>query len=137
MRQNRKFLWPALLLATLSVTLGSGCGSIQWERSYEAGLKRAASQRHRALLQFYSAVDGDCLEMDRKVFTDPDVQDLMHNFVAIRLDSVLNKKLADQFNVQTVPTFFVIRPDRQIAGSASGGMDAEKFRIFLIKYSYN
>ena len=137
MRQNRKLLGPILLLAILSIVLGSGCSSIQWERSYEVGLKRAATQRRRVLLQFYSAVNGDCMEMDHKVFTDPDVQDMMHNFIAIRLDSVLNRKLAEHFNVQTFPTFFVIRPDRQIAGSASGGMDAEKFRIFLIKHCYN
>jgi len=137
MRHNHKLLWPILLLAGLSVAFESGCGSIQWEHSYESGLKRAASQRRRALLQFYSAVDSDCLEMDREVFTNPDVQDMMKNFVAIRLDSVLNRKLAEQLNVQTIPTFVIIRPDRQIAGSASGGMDAEKFRIFLIKYSYN
>ena len=136
MQVNRKLLGPAVLLATLSVVLGSGCSPIHWERDYDAGLKRAARQRRRALVQFYSAVNTDCLEMDRKV-SDPDVQELMHNFIAIRLDSVLNKQLAKQFNVQTVPTFFVIRPDRQIAGSASGKMDAEKFRIFLIKHSYN
>ncbi len=137
MQVNRKLLGPAVLLATLSVVLGSGCSPIHWERGYDSGLKRAARQRRRALVQFYSAVNTDCLEMDRKVFSDPDVQELMHNFIAIRLDSVLNKKLAKQFNVQTVPTFFVIRPDRQIAGSMSGKMDAEKFRIFLIKHSYN
>jgi len=137
MWQNRKLLRPAVLLATLSVALGAGCSPIQWERSYDAGLKRAARQRRRALVQFYSAVNSDCLEMDRKVFSDPDVQELMHHFVAIRVDSVLNKKLTKQFNVQTVPTFFVIRPDRQIAASTSGKMDAEKFRIFLIKYTYN
>lgn len=137
MRQNHKLLRLALLLAAMIVGCASGCSSIQWERSFEAGLKRAATQRRRALVQFYSAVDGDCMEMDRKVFSDSDVQDLMHNFVAIRLDSVLNRKLTEQFNVQTVPTFFVIRPDGQVAGSTSGVMDTEKFRIFLIKYSYN
>jgi len=137
MQVKRKLLGLTVLLAILSVALGSGCSSIHWERSYEAGLERAARQRRRALVQFYSAVDPDCLEMDRKVFSDPDVQDLMHNFIAIRLDSVLNRQLATYFNVQTIPTFFIIRPDRQIAGSESGAMDAEKFRIFLIKYSYN
>ena len=135
--KRRKTVGPAVLLAMLTVTLGSGCSPIRWEHSYETGLKRAARQRRRALVQFYSTVNADCLEMDRKVFSDPDVQELMHNFIAIRLDSVLNKQLAQQFNVQTVPTFIIIRPDRQIAGSTSGAMDAEKFRIFLIKYSYN
>jgi len=137
MRTRRKLFWPVLALATLFVALSSGCGWVQWERSFETGMKRAATQRRRAVVQFYSAINGDCLEMDRNVFTDPEVQDLMRNFVAIRLDSVLNNNLAQNFNVQTVPTFFVIRPDGQIAGSASGLMEAEKFRIFLIKYSYN
>lgn len=117
--------------------LAGGCGPVQWEYSYEKGMRQGMQQGRRVLLHFSSTVSMDCREMDAKVFADPDVQQLMQKFVAVRLDTVLHQGLAKQFNVQTVPTFFVLRPDGQIVGSHVGGLDAEKFRIFLIKYSYN
>ena len=45
--------------------------------------------------------------------------------------------MADQFGVQTVPTFVVIRGDLTVAGSVVGKMDADKFRGFLIKHMFD
>ena len=53
------------------------------------------------------------------------------------VDTVFDKELAKYFNVQATPAFFVIRPDGQVVASHSGKLEAEKFRIFLIKSSYN
>ena len=114
-----------------------GCGPIQWETSYDKGMRQAMDQRRRVLVEFVSRVSPDCADMDMSVFSDADVQKLMQKFVAIRLDTVFDKELAKYFNVQATPSFFVIRPDGQIVGSHSGKLDAEKFRIFLIKSSYN
>lgn len=121
----------------LGTVLAGGCSPVQWQYSYEKGMRQALQQRRRVLVQFASTVSMDCQEMDAKVFSNSEVQQLMQKFVAVRLDTVLHQDLVKQFNVQTVPTFFVIRPDGQIVGSHVGTMDAEKFRMFLIKYSYN
>jgi thioredoxin-related protein len=126
-----------VLTALAACDFIAGCGSIQWQYSYDKGQRQAAQQRRRMLVEFASTVSMDCQEMDAKVFTDAKVRQLMQRFVAVRLDTVFHRELAGQFNVQTTPTFFVIRPDGQVVGSHAGKMDAEKFRVFLIKYSYN
>lgn len=61
----------------------------------------------------------------------------MERFVAIRMDAVMDKTLADQLGVTTVPTFFVLRPDMTVAGSAAGVMTVDQFRGFLIKHSFD
>lgn len=114
-----------------------GCGPINWERSYERGMGKAAQQRRRAVVQFYSSVNKDCQDMDDEVFTKAEVQDVMKDFVAIRLDTVLNRKLTHDFSVQIVPTFVIMRPDWSVATVHAGKMDAEAFRYFLIKNRYN
>ena len=98
---------------------------------------KAAQQRRRALVWFYAAANKDCRAMSKDVFEDADVQQVMKEFVAIRLDTLLNRKLTHQFNVQVVPTFVVMRPDWSVAGSYAGKMDKETFRYFLIKNRYN
>ncbi len=130
---------PAGCSALLGVLLMAltGCGPIAWETDLEAGLVRAGQEGRRALVQFHTLANPDCQAMEDEVFSDPDVQDLMARFVPIRLDLVWSQQVARQFNVEAVPTFLVIRPDRQLAGSYTGRMDAEKFLLFLIRYSYN
>ena len=136
--RRRKCSKILIVLAALAACdLIAGCGSIQWQYSYDQGRREAAQQRRRMIVEFASTASMDCREMDAKVFSNPDVRQLMQRFVPVRLDTVFHRDLARQFNVQTTPTFFVIRPDGQIVGSYAGKMDAEKFRVFLIKYSYN
>ena len=74
--------------------------------------------------------------MDRTVFTDGEVRKLMRQFVAVRLDPVLHKRLAATWEVQEVPSFVVIRPDGSVGGKHDGKMTAEEFRFFLINHVY-
>ncbi len=114
-----------------------GCSSIIWETDLETGMARAQREGRRALVQFHTLANPDCTAMEHEVFADEEVQKLMARFVPIRLDAVLNQKLAQQFNVEVVPAFLIVRPDRQLAGIYSGRMSAEKFRLFLIRHGYN
>jgi thioredoxin-related protein len=131
---NTKRMICAVLL--LSVACLTGCGPVHWESSLEAGLSKAANERRPALVMFGSVASPDCMEMDRDVFEDPDVQKVLKLFVPVRLEYVLHGKLAKELGVQTVPTFVVYRPDRTVAGVHEGKMDVHNFTIFLIKYRY-
>jgi thioredoxin-related protein len=136
--RRRKCSKILIVLAALAACdLIAGCGSIQWQYNYDKAQGEAVQQRRRMIVEFASAASMACQEMDAKVFTNAEVRQLMQRFLPVRLDTVFQRDLARKFGVQTTPTFFVIRPDGQIVGSYAGKMDAEKFRVFLIKYSYN
>lgn len=114
----------------------TGCGGVHWEYDLERGLQQAAQRQRPALVQFYSAVNRDCLNMDQEVFADPEVQKQLEEYVCIRLDHQLNRDLADRLGVNVVPTCFIFRCDRSLAGSLVGRTDATKFKYFLVKYRY-
>lgn len=124
-------------LACMLGGLLAGCGDIAWERDHQAGLRRAVQSRKRALIEFTAGFDEGASKMDGEVFTNPDVQDLMKQFVPIRLDANMNRSLAEQFGIQKTPAFVVIRPDMSVADVYQGTMEADKFRLFLIKNSLN
>jgi thioredoxin-related protein len=131
MRIVQSVLAPGILAVALV-----GCGPTRWEMTLERGLTRAAKEQRPALVMFASAMSADCIAMDRDVFPDPQVQKAMETFVPVRLDFLMNRKLAEQLGVTTVPTFLVFRPDRSVAGMAEGKMDVARFGVFLIKYRY-
>ncbi|UCD27607.1 MAG: thioredoxin family protein [Planctomycetota bacterium] len=136
MNQNIRLVRNVLTVLGGLIPLLAGCGGIHWEHDYTKGLRRAAQLRKRVLVQFHSNVNADCMEMEQKVFNNSEVKELITEYVAIRLDYYLNKQLADDLNVQVLPTFFVLRSDGAIIGSHGGKMDKEKFRYFLIKNRY-
>jgi len=135
----RMTVWKRWVLAVVVAggALVTGCAGIHWEPTYSGALRKAAEQRKRMLLAFLSPADIDCLEMERKVFSDEGIRKLMDKFIAVRLDPLLHRSLARQLNVETVPAFFVFRPDHVLVGSYQGKMDVEKFQVFLIKHMYN
>ncbi len=75
--------------------------------------------------------------MDFKVFTDSKVQEMMREFVPVRLDLYLNRARAKELGVESVPAIVVIRPDGTIAGTTTGKLTPEALRLFLIKNRFN
>jgi len=139
MRIYRGALSPYWMCLT-AVLLGgllAGCSGIAWETSYESAMRTAAMERKRVLLVFMSATNIDCMEMERTVFSNESIQDLMGRYAAVRLDPLLHRDMARELNVQTLPAFMVVRPDGQLVGGAQGKMDIDKFQVFLIRHLFN
>lgn len=124
---------PAAVLL-LSVV---GCGPrVNWQLNYERGMQKAAQEQRRAVIQFYSPMNEDCWAMDEEVFKDPDVCDVMRRFVPIRLDPAWHGPLADILGARTVPSFVILRPDREKVAVYEGRMETKAFYLFLINNSY-
>lgn len=125
----------SLILPALVVS-ATGCSTIVWEPGLQAGLQKAARTGKPALVQFHAMFDSECMEMDADVFSDPDVEETMRDYVPIRLDYGWKRDLADRLGVEVLPTFFIFRADGSLAGSHAGKMNAVNFRTFLMKYRY-
>jgi thioredoxin-like negative regulator of GroEL len=124
-----------LLASALIAPLLGGCGNAVWN-DYRSGIDRVQQERRRGLVTFTAGWSADSREMD-SILVEPEVQKLLNHFVVIRVDAVIEKSIADQYGVQTVPSYVVIRPDLTIAGGAAGKMDSDRFRGFLIKHSFD
>ena len=121
------FVFP-LLLAGLA-----GCSDVNWQHDPQSALNKAAQTRQRALMMFVGGFDQAATKMDTEVFADKNVQALMREFVAIRVDTMFHKQLVQKYGVQQTPAFVVVRPDMSISGKQEGGMTTDQFRTFLIR----
>jgi hypothetical protein len=117
--------------------LVSGCGGIPWRYDVADGIRAAGQQRRRAAVYFCTGSSSECREMDFQVFRDPKVRELLREFIPVRQDLYLNRKMAEQLEVKEVPTFVVVRPDGSVAGRQGGKFTPESLRIFLIKNRHN
>jgi thiol:disulfide interchange protein DsbD len=111
-------------------------------------LEQAKQQNKPVLLDFYANWCLSCKEMERVVFTAPQVKSLMSYFILLRADVTANddkdKALEHQFHVIAPPTFLFFAPNGQELTDARivGQEESQTFashlqQILATKYMYS
>ncbi len=112
-----------------------------------SALIQAKQQNKPVLLDFYANWCLSCKEMERVVFTAPQVKSLISHFILLRADVTANddkdKALEQQFHVIAPPTFLFFAPNGQELTGARiiGQEESQTFashlqQILAIKYNY-
>ena len=121
-----------LLIVVSSTSLFSGCSRIVWRPDLGGAYDLAARENRIIIVAYWSSFNSDCSTMESEVFTSGDVYDTMAGTVPVRLDSLTNKKWAEQVGVSVVPSFVAIAPDGRILRRHEGYMKEPAFRAFVV-----
>ena len=105
--------------------------AVTWVTDYEAGMARAAQAGKPVLLAFKASWCGPCKEMDNDVFSKPETAKALAGWVPVRVDVDEQAGIAQQYNVNGVPTFVALTPQGQLIATRSGGMNMQEFAEFL------
>ncbi|HDJ37681.1 MAG TPA: thioredoxin family protein [Methanosarcinales archaeon] len=80
--------------------------------SYDEGMEIAQEQNKPVMIDVYTDWCKYCKELDRVVYTDPDVIDLADQFVCIKFNADKHRDLAVKYNpTGRVPTIVFLRSD--------------------------
>jgi thiol:disulfide interchange protein len=80
--------------------------------SYEEGMKIAQEQKKPVMIDVYAGWCTWCKELDRVVYTDPDVIKLSDEFVCIKINADRQRNLAAKYNPRGgVPAVIFLRAD--------------------------
>lgn len=139
----RKILLSAALLAASLAPHAAGAAEVRW-RTWDAGLKEAASTGKPILVDVYTDWCGWCKRMDRDVYAKPEVSEyLAKHFVAIKLDaeskaparyqgrSETGRSIAQGFRVTGYPTTVFLRSNGEHLVNVPGYRPAPDFRVLL------
>jgi parallel beta-helix repeat protein len=115
-------------LMILQAAAGTPTNVITWY-SYEEGMEIAGAQNKPVMIEVYTVWCKWCKEMDRVIYTDPDVINLADQFVCIKIDADKRRDLAARYNpAGGVPTTVFIRSDdtevHRVVGYPQGGAEA-------------
>lgn len=117
----------ALLLAVWSlggaVPLMAQSG-VQWHTNLEEALQEAARTQKPLLVHIWASYCGPCKQMDRQVFSQPQVAQAMHSqFIPVKLSAEDPRQVEHikQWGVKVIPTDVVLNPNGQIATEPSSG----------------
>ena len=125
-------------------SLGGGSDrSITWIKDdYEGAAATARTAGQPLLISFTGYACSNCKWMKANMFTRPEVDELVRNFVLVELytdglDEASERHQAyqvERFRSASIPFYALIRPDGSVAATFSGQTrDVQEFREFLLR----
>lgn len=115
------------LTLCLTMTL-TGCGGIHWRPDLGGALRQASRTNRLVVVAYWSAFDSQCRDMERDVFSLPEVHDSLAQTVPVRLASWSNRKFAETYGLSKVPSFVVLAPDGRMLRVVQGYVSEGRFR---------
>ena len=96
--------------------------------SFEAALKKAATEKKLVMVDFFTTWCGPCKQLDKTTWKDPKVQAwLDKHTIALKIDAEKQAALARKYKVRAFPTMTFINPDGSTVGSIVGYRSAKDF----------
>ena len=108
---------------------------VPWRSDFAAAQAEARTANKPILLYFTAEWCGPCQEMRRYVWTDPQVAEALKKFVPVRIDVDRDPKLAQQFQINTIPAFFIVDPSGRVARNYEGAMESQEFITWVSRGS--
>jgi len=107
--------------------------TIKWYK-YKQGMSLAQKEGKRVYLHFYTDWCNFCKEMDQTTFRNKSVINLLNkDFVAIRVNTNKNAKVAGQYNIRPVPDNWFLSADGKKLRNFLGYYEADQF-VTVLRY---
>ncbi len=124
----------AVIVSLLSSSpVASVSGGIVWQ-SHEKGITMAKEQKKKIFVYFHAEWCGYCRKMEMSTFQDKTVIEYLNtNFIAIKVDSDVESKIAESYSVRGLPTCWFLKENGDKLSSVPGYID-EKRLLTILKY---
>jgi len=123
--------WIFILIALVVIAfimIRDARRSIDWAGDYQAAVQQARQTHKPLLLVFVKTGDSDCERMKNATYINEQIiKYINRSFVPVMLDVELNKKLADKYEISTLPNHVVAIPDRKEFHTVPGYVVAGEF----------
>ncbi len=133
------FIFAALLFVNMMfVPVESIMASddIEW-KGYDEGVSLAEVEEKNIFLYFYADWGGYCHKMDTSTFINSDVISYLNeNFIAIKVNSDEEIKLASTYGVRGLPTTWFLKPNSDRISQMPGFIDADRL-LCILKFVYS
>lgn len=129
-KPTRWVIWLGLLIVLVVYAIVSRPRSgppLEWGTDLKAAIAQAGQSNRPILVDFYATWCGPCQTMKETVLSKPEFAQATQNWITVQIDVDQQPQLADQYRIETVPTFLVLSPDGRELARQSGTMGIREF----------
>ncbi|WP_300705140.1 thioredoxin fold domain-containing protein [uncultured Alistipes sp.] len=124
----KKILFTLLLV--IGVAVAANAQVRFTDKNLDAVREEATQQNKLVFIDLYATWCGPCKNMERNVFSQPEVGDFMaQHFIAAKydIDKPTGSALAKKYGIRSIPTFLIFDTEGTLLGQITGGMPADDF----------
>lgn len=101
--------------------------------SYQEGLAIARKLNKNIFLFFHANWCGWCNKLENESLKNPEVKELMKNYVIVYVDTDQEKEIAKKYGINELPKYFILAPNGQIIKTGRGYLNAPQFKQWLLQ----
>jgi len=107
---NRKIFCSLLMCGLILITSATSY-AIDWIYSFDNGLEQAKEQDKPIMIDFYSKSCSWCDVLDKKTYTDEEVNSLAEKFICVKIDVYKNRQVTNKYKIQGLPTIVFLNSE--------------------------
>lgn len=132
-----------LFLVSCFLFFSISARSQTWYNDFETAKKISVATNRPMLVDFWAIWCKPCHMMDDEIWENEEVKDLLKNYVLVKINFDGNHDLSNQFEVQSIPYYFITDSNGTVidkklgySGAREMNITKEKLKKFSVNLSY-